>query len=130
MKSLQPKSIPPIRHLPFTSPCHAAIIGLLQSKEAPMYAVYSLISFLVQLYIFVIVLQVALSWLIAFDVVNANNDAAKRLTETLKKLTDPVYTPIRKFVPPIGGIDLTPLIVIIGIQLLAGLLLPHPYRFL
>lgn len=81
-----------------------------------------IISTLVQIYIYVIILQVAMSWLIAFDIINANNQAAKNLTELLRKLTDPVYKPIRKYVPPVGGIDLTPLIVIIGLQVLVSLL--------
>jgi len=81
-----------------------------------------IISTLVQIYIYVIILQVAMSWLIAFDIINSNNQAAKNLTELLRKLTDPVYKPIRKYVPPVGGIDLTPLIVIIGLQILVSLL--------
>ncbi|MBK6896975.1 MAG: YggT family protein [Alphaproteobacteria bacterium] len=87
-----------------------------------MFALVWVIGTLVQVYIFVIILQVALSWAIAFDLVNANNEAARNLTQLLHKLTDPVYKPIRKYVPPVGGIDLTPLIVIIGIQIIAGLL--------
>lgn len=71
----------------------------------------------------VIILQVALSWLIAFGVINAENDAARRLIALLKKLTDPVYTPLRKFIPPIGGIDITPLIVLIGLNILRSLVL-------
>ncbi len=88
---------------------------------------YSIISFLVNLYILVVILQVAISWLIALDIVNANNEAAQKLTALLEKLTDPVYKPIRKYVPPIGGLDLTPLIVIIGVQLLASLIIPYPW---
>ncbi|MCB1682196.1 MAG: YggT family protein [Rhodospirillales bacterium] len=87
-----------------------------------MFALVWVIGTVVQIYIFVIILQVALSWAIAFDLINANNDAARNLTELLKKLTDPVYKPIRKYIPPVGGIDLTPLVVIIGIQILAGFL--------
>ncbi len=82
-----------------------------------------LISFAIQAYILVIVVQVALSWLIALDIVNAENEAAKNLTALTKKLTDPIYTPLRKYIPPIGGIDLTPLVVIIGLQVLGGILL-------
>ena len=93
-----------------------------------MYFIFSIFAFLAELYIIVIILQVALSWLIAFDVINSGNEAAIKLTEALKKMTDPVYTPIRKFIPPIGGIDITPLIVIIAIQLLMNLLLPYHYR--
>lgn len=75
-----------------------------------------IINLLVNLYILVIIIQVALSWLIAFEVINVNNPQARNLINLLKKLTDPVYKPVQKYVPPIGGIDLTPLIVIIGLQ--------------
>lgn len=77
-----------------------------------------LIVILAQIYIAVVVLQAALSWLIAFDIVKAENEAAQNLTQLLKKLTDPVYTPLRKYVPPVANIDMTPLIVIIGVQVL------------
>lgn len=80
----------------------------------------SLIVLALQIYLFVIIIQVALSWLIAFDVVNAENDAAQNLNALTKRFTDPVYTPIRKYVPPIGGIDISPLIVFIGVQILIG----------
>ncbi len=98
-----------------------------------MFFFSGIIATLVHLYILVILVQVAMSWLIAFDLVNANNEAARNLMNLLRKLTDPVYKPIRKYVPPVGGIDLTPLIVIIGLQILAGLffrlILPFPYYF-
>ncbi len=87
--------------------------------------VFAIISFLISSYILVIIAQVALGWLIAFDIINEENEAAINLTALLKKLTDPVYTPIRKYVPPIGGMDFTPLIVIIGLQLLMSIFLPY-----
>ena len=83
-----------------------------------MYVIASILSLAINLYILVIIIQVAVSWLIAFEVINADNAQAKNLLALLKKLTDPVYKPIRKYIPPIGGIDLTPLIVIIGLQLI------------
>jgi YggT family protein len=77
-----------------------------------------IISLIINIYILIIILQVALSWLIAFNVVNEDNEKARDLMALLKRATDPVYEPIRKYVPPIGGIDLTPLIVIIALQLI------------
>ncbi len=82
-----------------------------------------LVGLAVSLYVFVIIAQVAMSWLIAFEIVNSSNEAAKNLTELLKKLTDPIYIPLRKYIPPIGGIDITPLIVLIGVQMAGGLLI-------
>ena len=86
-----------------------------------IWMIITIISFIVNLYILVIIAQVALSWLIAFDIVNAENDAAVRLSTVLKKLTDPVFIPLRKYVPPMGGMDFTPLIVIIGLQIIPAL---------
>ncbi len=90
-----------------------------------MFFLFSIISFFVQLYILVIIIQVAMSWLIAFEIINEKNEAAQNLTALLHKLTDPVFKPLRKYVPPIGGIDMTPLIVIIGLQLFMALLFSH-----
>lgn len=87
-----------------------------------MFIIAQLISFAIQFFILIVVLQVALSWLIALDIVNKENDAAQRLGAALAKVTEPVYAPIRKFVPPIAGIDITPLLVIIGVQILGSIL--------
>ncbi len=87
-----------------------------------MFIIGMLIMFAVNVLVFVIVIQVLMSWLIAFDIVNARNEAAQNLMGLLGRITDPIYKPIRKYVPPIGGIDITPLIVIIGVQILGGML--------
>ena len=71
-----------------------------------------------QIYTFIIIAQVVISWLVAFGVLNTANPQARRLVEGLEKLTEPVMAPVRRFVPPIGGIDITPIIVIFGIMIL------------
>ncbi len=86
-----------------------------------MYFLASLISFCINIYVLVIILQVAMSWLVALDIVNSDNAAAIKLTTLLKKLTDPVFIPLRKYIPPLGGIDVSPIIVIIGLQLLGSI---------
>ena len=68
------------------------------------------------LYLWIVIAFVATSWLIAFGVLNTNNPQAAKLVELLQKLTDPVLKPIQKYVPPIAGIDLSPIILIIGIE--------------
>lgn len=87
-----------------------------------MFIIGFLIQSAVSLYCFVIILQVAISWLIAFEIINASNEAARNLTAVLKKLTDPLYIPLRKYVPPIGGIDITPIIVLLAVQIFGGVL--------
>lgn len=76
----------------------------------------------IQAYIFVIILQVAISWLVVFQVFNIDNPQARNLVNLLQKLTDPVMKPVQKYVPPIGGLDLTPIIVIVGLEILQSLL--------
>ncbi|MCC6598402.1 MAG: YggT family protein [Alphaproteobacteria bacterium] len=82
-----------------------------------------LFSLAIDAYIIIIILQVAVSWLIIFDVINASNPQAQNLISLLKRATDPIYKPLQKYVPPIGGIDITPIIVILGLQLLRSLVL-------
>ncbi|MAI62568.1 MAG: hypothetical protein CBB87_08845 [Micavibrio sp. TMED27] len=82
----------------------------------------NLINMAISIYIFIIVLQVIINWLIIFDVINVKNQQAQNLINLLKRATDPVYKPIKKYVPPIGGIDVTPLVVIIGLNLISSLL--------
>jgi YggT family protein len=88
-----------------------------------MFALAYLLSTLIFVFILIIIVQVAISWLIAFNVINIENEQARNLVALLKRATDPIYTPIRKYIPPVGGIDLTPLIVIIGLQLIDHLVI-------
>lgn len=82
----------------------------------------TLLSLFFNIAFLVIILQVAVSWLIAFDVINTKNQQAQNLLRLLHKLTEPVYSRIRRFIPPIGGIDLTPLVVMIALSILQSIL--------
>jgi YggT family protein len=73
---------------------------------------------LVSLYIFVIIAAVVVSWLIAFGVLNIHNTLARSLVQMLGALTEPVFRRVRRFIPPLGGLDLSPLIVLILLQAL------------
>ncbi|MCB1557090.1 MAG: YggT family protein [Alphaproteobacteria bacterium] len=70
------------------------------------------------IYLWVIIASVAISWLLTFEVLNARNPQAQNLIRLLQKATDPVYRPLRRFIPPLGGLDFTPLVVIFGIYFL------------
>lgn len=71
-----------------------------------------------EIYSFIIILSVIISWLTAFNVINPRHPAAQNLLRILTRITAPVMEPVRRFVPPIGGIDITPIIVILAIELL------------
>ena len=71
----------------------------------------------------IIVVQAILSWLIAFNVINTHNDFVRQVWEVLEKMTAPIYRPIRKILPDFGGLDLSPLVVLIGLSVFDRVLL-------
>lgn len=76
------------------------------------------IDFLLNLYIFVLVAQAVLSWLIVFNVVNTRSPVVSAVGEFLYRITEPVLRPIRQRLPNFGSIDVSPLIVILIIYFL------------
>ncbi len=73
----------------------------------------SVIVIAIQLYIYVLIAAAVLSWLIAFNVVNTRNRFVAIVTDTLYRLTEPVLRPIRNILPDLGGIDISPVILIL-----------------
>ena len=74
---------------------------------------------LIDLYIWVVILAVVASWLVAFGVINTYNRFARAVLSFLEAATEPLFRQIRRVIPPIGGLDLSPLIVIILLQFLS-----------
>ena len=72
----------------------------------------------IDLYLFVIIAAVVVSWLIAFGVLNTYNPLARSLVHMLDALTEPVFRRVRRIIPPLGGLDLSPLIVFILLEAL------------
>jgi YggT family protein len=68
---------------------------------------------LIQLYVWVLVANAVLSWLVAFNVVNVRNPFVAQVGEFLYRVTEPALRPIRRFLPNLGGIDISPVILII-----------------
>lgn len=81
----------------------------------------SLLILLIEIYTFVIIAAVIVTWLIAFDVISMRHPATYKLVSLLGRLTDPVLKPVQRFIPSIGGIDISPIIVIFGLMLLKRL---------
>lgn len=82
------------------------------------------------IFYWIIIIQVVLSWLIAFDVINIRNAQAQNIVGLINKITEPVYRPLRRFIPPIAGIDITPIIVIFGVIIIRDTLLPQLFMAL
>ena len=86
-------------------------------------AFFQILDFLLRILGWVIIGQVILSWLFAFNVLNTSSDGLRRFVEALDRLTEPLYRPIRKILPDFGGIDFSPLIVLLGISVVQRLLI-------
>jgi YggT family protein len=86
------------------------------------YAIVNLLLNVIELYTFVVFASFILSWLIAFDIVNTRSQAIWSIRRVVDALTEPVYRPIRRYVPPIGGLDFTPMIVLLGLYFLRDLI--------
>jgi YggT family protein len=78
--------------------------------------ILELIGHLLDLYIIVIIIVAILSWLIAFNVINIYNDIVRSIWNALNALTEPFLQRIRRFMPNLGGVDISPIVLIILVQ--------------
>ncbi len=85
-------------------------------------AIYWLLSQLISLYILVIIAGAILSWLVAFNVVNPRNQLVVGIGRFTYAMTEPALRPIRRFIPPFGGVDITPIILLLGLSFLRRVL--------
>ncbi|MTW16861.1 YggT family protein [Rhodoplanes serenus] len=85
----------------------------------------SFLSTLLTLYVYVLIAAAVLSWLIAFNVVNTRNQAVSTIGEFLYRITEPVLRPIRRMMPDLGGIDISPVIVILAIFFIQSVVLQN-----
>jgi YggT family protein len=82
------------------------------------------ISYLLTLYVYVLIAAAVLSWLLVFNVVSPRNQAVTMIGEFLYRITEPVLRPIRNVLPDMGGIDISPVILILIIVFIQSVLLP------
>jgi YggT family protein len=80
---------------------------------AQMYALVHLVSTVISIYIWLLIAQAVLSWLVAFGVVNRYNRAVATIGDFLWRITEPVLRPIRRVLPDLGGIDISPVVLIL-----------------
>ena len=80
------------------------------------------------LYIWAIIISAVMSWLVHFSVVNPSNNFVRMVGEFLWRLTEPALRPIRRFVPNLGGIDISPILLILLIFFLQRVLLNVRYE--
>ena len=78
-----------------------------------MIAIYFLVLQLLKLYSYVVIANVVISWLIAFNILNTSNRFVYSILEFTYKLTDPIYNKIRRFLPNLGSFDISPIILLV-----------------
>ena len=83
------------------------------------------ISSLITLYIYIIIAGAVMSWLIAFNVVNAYSPIVRSIWQALNALTEPFLRPIRRWMPDLGGIDISPVILILACAFVQSVVLPN-----
>lgn len=90
-----------------------------------MIELLAFIQYLITLYVYVIVASVIVSWLVAFNVINPYNQFVSALLQGLEAVTEPVLRPIRRMLPNMGGLDLSPLVLLLGLYFIQSVIIPN-----
>jgi YggT family protein len=93
-------------------------------RGVTMTIILLIIERLLWLLTWIIIAQAIISWLVAFNVINTYNDFVRTLLAALDKITEPLYRPIRKILPDFGGIDFSPLVVLLIIWIIRDPIIP------
>ncbi|NMD08714.1 MAG: YggT family protein [Phyllobacteriaceae bacterium] len=89
-----------------------------------------LILTILDIYGWILIATIVVSWLIAFGILNMQNPYARQINSALRRLTEPVLGPIRRMLPDLGGLDFSPLVAFLGIQFLQYLIVYYVPRLL
>lgn len=92
-----------------------------------VYALIDILTYLMNIVIIVVIVQFVLSLLISFNVVNMHNNGVAAIWKAVNAILDPLLNPIRKIMPDTGMIDLSPMVLIIGMSVLIRILAVIPY---
>ena len=94
-----------------------------------MRAILDVFFIALQLYTWVIICSAVLSWLVAFNILNSRNDVVRSIWNLCEGLTEPVLRPIRNFLPFMGGVDISPVILLLGIFLIERIIERYIYPY-
>ena len=90
-----------------------------------MYAFLNLVSTVISIYIWLLIAQAVLSWLVAFGIANRYNRVVATIGDFLWRVTEPLLRPIRRVLPDLGGIDISPVILILLLWFLRNLMFEY-----
>tara|TARA_B000000460_G_scaffold1227_1_gene770 strand:+ start:147 stop:437 length:291 start_codon:yes stop_codon:yes gene_type:complete len=86
-----------------------------------MKSVFILLDSIITIYLWIIIINALLSWLVAFNILNTQNRFVYSVLEVTHKLTDPALNRIRRFLPTFGSIDISPIILILALMFLRNI---------
>ena len=90
-----------------------------------MLTILDILRVLLNLLWWIVFVHAIMSWLIAFNVINTYNEYVRAVWNALQRITDPLYRPIRRVLPDFGGLDFSPLIVLLIIMIVSNVVIPH-----
>ena len=90
-----------------------------------MQIVLEILDILLTVVTWFIIIQIVLSWLVAFNVVSMQNDLVRQMVESLNRITEPLFRPVRKIMPDLGMIDLAPMVVLLVIMIVQRSIIPR-----
>jgi YggT family protein len=90
-----------------------------------MYSLLRLVHTVISIYIWLLIAQAVLSWLVSFGVVNRHNRAVATIGDFLWRITEPLLRPIRRVLPDLGGIDISPVVLILLLWFLDALMFEY-----
>ncbi len=94
-----------------------------------MQSVFQILMYLIGIARFFIFAHFIMSWLISFNVLNVRQPLVAQIWYTLQRILDPIYRPIRRFMPDLGGIDLSPIVALIGLEIIRIILINNAGLF-
>ncbi|MBN9437971.1 YggT family protein [Bosea sp. (in: a-proteobacteria)] len=92
-----------------------------------MRSVLDVVMLALNLYVWILIASAVLSWLIAFNVVNTRNQFVSSVWDFLYRITEPALRPIRNMLPNLGGIDISPIILLLGIFFIQSVITRYIY---
>ena len=94
-----------------------------------MTSIFQILMLLLNIVYFIVIAHVIMSWLINFQVLNLRQPLVAQIWDGLNRLLEPIYARVRRFLPQMGGLDLAPLVVLIGVAILRIVLINNAALF-
>lgn len=114
----------------WTVPLSCCVGKLIEGSPRHMTSLFQILMMILSIVKFVVIAHIIMSWLISFGVLNIQQQLVAQIWSGLSRLVEPVYGRIRRFLPDLGGLDLAPLIVILGVFALETILRNNAMMFI